>query len=94
MYCGVIIVIRKVSKREHQNPEFGHKQGEIQNKPAKKYISIQGGSFTLYFFFPERLHCWYMIFTAPTRTGIINPLDSCPLSVEFQHFILRFNKSS
>jgi hypothetical protein len=56
MYCGVIIVIRKVRKREHQNPEFGHKQGEIQNKPAKKYISIQGGSFTLYFFFPERLH--------------------------------------
>jgi hypothetical protein len=44
-------VIRKVRKREHQNPEFGHKQGEIQNKPAKKYISIQGGSFTLYFFF-------------------------------------------
>jgi len=70
-------VIRKVRKREHQNPEFGHKQGEIQNKPAKKYISIQGGSFTLYFFFPERLHCCYIIFTAPTCTGIIKPLESC-----------------
>ncbi len=38
-----IRVIRKVRKTEHQNPEFGHIQGEIKKKPAKKYISIQQG---------------------------------------------------
>jgi hypothetical protein len=36
-------VIHKVRKTQHQNPEFGHTQGEIKKKPAKKYISIQGG---------------------------------------------------
>jgi hypothetical protein len=35
--------IRKVSKRRHQYPQFGHTQGEIKKKPAKKYISIQLG---------------------------------------------------
>jgi hypothetical protein len=35
--------IRKVRRRQHQYPEFGHTQGEIFKKPAKKYISIQGG---------------------------------------------------
>jgi hypothetical protein len=30
-------------KTQHQNPEFGHTQGEILKKPAKKYISIQQG---------------------------------------------------
>jgi hypothetical protein len=32
-----------VRKRQHQYPEFGHTQGEIQKTPAKKYISIQLG---------------------------------------------------
>jgi hypothetical protein len=36
-------VIRKIRQTQHQNPEFGHRQGEIFKKPAKKYISIQGG---------------------------------------------------
>jgi len=36
-------VIHKVRKTQHQNPEFGHIQGEIQKNPAKKYISIQQG---------------------------------------------------
>jgi hypothetical protein len=36
-------VIRKVRKTQHQNPEFRNTQGEIKKKPAKKYISIQGG---------------------------------------------------
>ncbi len=36
-------VIRKVRKTQHQNPEFGHTQGEIKIKGAKKYFSIQGG---------------------------------------------------
>jgi hypothetical protein len=34
--------IRKVRKRQHQYPEFGHTQGEIKKKPAKKYIRIDG----------------------------------------------------
>jgi hypothetical protein len=38
-----IRVIRKVRKTQHQNPEFGHTQGEILKKPAQKYISIQWG---------------------------------------------------
>jgi hypothetical protein len=39
-----IRVIRKVKETQHQNPEFGHTQGEIhKKKPAKKYISIQRG---------------------------------------------------
>jgi hypothetical protein len=33
-------VIRKARKTQHQNPEFGHAQGEIFKKPAEKYISI------------------------------------------------------
>jgi hypothetical protein len=33
--------IREVRKRQHQYPEFGHTQGEIKKKPAKKYASIQ-----------------------------------------------------
>jgi hypothetical protein len=41
-----IRIIPKVRKTQHQNPEFGHTQGEIpppKKKPAKKYISIQLG---------------------------------------------------
>jgi hypothetical protein len=34
--------VHKVRKRQHQYPKFGHTQGEIKKKPAKKYISIQG----------------------------------------------------
>jgi hypothetical protein len=36
-------VIHKIIKTQHQNPKFGHTQGEIKKKPAKKYISIQQG---------------------------------------------------
>jgi hypothetical protein len=42
----LIRVIHKVRKIQHQYPEFGHKQREIQNKPAKEYISIQRGGDT------------------------------------------------
>jgi hypothetical protein len=34
--------IHKVRNIQHQYPEFGHTQGEIQKNPAKIYISIQG----------------------------------------------------
>jgi hypothetical protein len=33
----------KVRKRQHKYPEFGHTQGEIFKKPAKRYIRIQRG---------------------------------------------------
>ncbi len=33
---NIIIDIRKVRKRQHRYPEFGHTQGEIEKKPAKK----------------------------------------------------------
>jgi hypothetical protein len=37
-----IRVIRKARKTQHQNPEFGHTQGEIFFcKPAKKYIKLK-----------------------------------------------------
>jgi hypothetical protein len=42
-----IRVIRKVRKTQNQNPELGHKQGEVQKKTCKnKYISIQRGDET------------------------------------------------
>jgi hypothetical protein len=34
------------------------------------------------------------IFTATTCTAIINTLEPCALSAEFQHFVLRFNRIS
>jgi hypothetical protein len=36
-------VFCKVRKTQHQNPGFGTKPGEVKSKPAKKYISLQGG---------------------------------------------------
>jgi hypothetical protein len=39
----MIELSRKVRQRQHRNPEFRHTQGEIQKKPAEKYISIQAG---------------------------------------------------
>jgi hypothetical protein len=33
---NAIRVIRKVRGTQHQNPEFGHTQGEIQKKTCKK----------------------------------------------------------
>jgi len=33
--------IRKVRKRQHQYPEFGHTQGEIQKKPAKSTLAFK-----------------------------------------------------
>jgi hypothetical protein len=33
-------VIRKVRKTQHQNPEFGHKQGEFQKKPVKPSVLV------------------------------------------------------
>jgi len=35
-------VIRKVRKTQHQKPEFGHTQGEIQKTPAST-LAFNGG---------------------------------------------------
>jgi hypothetical protein len=51
-------------KTQHQNPEFGHTQGEILKKSTlargetEETINFGGKlSFILSFVFPERLHC-------------------------------------
>jgi hypothetical protein len=36
-------VICKARQTQHPNPEFGHTQGEIKKKPAKKYMNIEKG---------------------------------------------------
>jgi hypothetical protein len=101
-----IRVIRKVRKTQHQNPEFGHTQGEFFiKKPAKKYISIQRGmklrkpsilavnwvSSCLPFFLSAFTAATY-IFTSLNCTTTIISLRPRALNAEFQHFILRFNK--
>jgi len=79
--------IHKVRQTQHQNPEFDHTQGEIEKKPAKKYIRIQGGrgetqktinfggklSFILSFLFPERFHCCYIYFHCSYLYNYYNP---------------------
>jgi hypothetical protein len=35
LFGPTIGAICKVMKTQHQNPEFGHTQGEIQKQPAK-----------------------------------------------------------
>jgi hypothetical protein len=96
-----------VRKTQHQNPKFGHTQGEIKKKPTKKYISIQSKgetkktinfcgklSFILSFIFLECLHYYYICFHAPTCITTIIIFEPCALNVEFQDFILRFNEIS
>ncbi len=73
-------------KRQHQYPEFGHTQGEIQKNPAKKYISIQLGVKLFPQFHP-------VFFTAPTCTTTIIPLEPSTLNAEIQHFVLSFSIS-
>jgi hypothetical protein len=89
-----------VRKRQHQYLEFGHTQGEIQKNPAKKYISIQLGvklfpQFHPVFLFsrapPLLAATW--IFTAPTCTATIIPLEPSTLNAQIQHFVLSFSIS-
>jgi hypothetical protein len=86
---GDIRVICKVRKTQHQNPEFGHTQGEIK----KKYISIQQGmklrkisilvvnwvSSCLSFFLSASTAATY-IFTAHNGTTTIISLEPCALA--------------
>ncbi len=91
-----IKVIHKVRKTQQQNPEFGHTQGEIKKKPAKKYISIQLGmklrkpsilmvnwvSSCLSFFLSASTAATY-IFTAPNCTTTIISLKPCAFHTQF-----------
>jgi hypothetical protein len=95
-YYWCIKVICKVRKTQHQNLEFGYTQGEIKKNLQKnanqgvvklrKPSILMVLSFILSFLFPGRLH-----YTTCTITVIT--LTPCALNVEFQHFILRFNKN-
>ncbi len=38
-----IRVIRKVRKTQHQNPEFGHTEGEIKKNLQKSKLAFKGG---------------------------------------------------
>jgi len=94
-------VIHKIIKTQHQNPKFGHTQGEIKKKPAKKHISIQQGmklrkpsilvvnwvSSRLSFFLNASTATIY-IFTDPNKTTTVISLEPGALNAEFQHFIL------
>jgi hypothetical protein len=94
LFLWDIRVIRKVRQTQHQNPEFSHTQGEIKEKPAKKYISIQQEtlnfnsklSFILSFLFLESLHCYYLY-------NCYNYFDPCALNAKFQHFVLSYSIS-
>jgi hypothetical protein len=36
-------VIHKIKKTQHQNPKFGHKQGEIKKKITRKKLAFNQG---------------------------------------------------
>jgi hypothetical protein len=94
-----IRIICKVRKTLHQNLEFDHTQFEIQEKPARKYISIQQGmkfhktinfggklSFIISFLFLKHLHCCTYIYFIPLNcTIIIISFKPYALNVEYQH---------
>jgi hypothetical protein len=103
-----IRVIRKVRKRQHQYPEFRHKQGENEKKPCKAstlerktgwnwenhpVLVVFSVSPCLSFFLSASTSATY-IFTAPTSTATIIPLQSCAWNAEFHYFILSFNEIS
>jgi hypothetical protein len=93
-------VISKVSETQHQNPEFGHKWGEIFKKPAKKYVNVHQRiklrkpsifvvnrvSSCLSFFLSACTAVTY-IFTATTCTATIISFEPSALNAEFQQFI-------
>jgi hypothetical protein len=95
-------------KTQHQNLEFGHKLGQIQNKPEKSTLGFKGGkklrkasiflvnkvSSCLSFFLSASTAVAAYIFTAPICTVTITTLESSALNAEFQHFVPRFNKIS
>ncbi len=96
----------KSGKDSTSSPEFGHTKGEIQKNVAKKYISIQRGVklrkpsilmvpefHPVFLVFLSGSTAATEIFTAPTYTAAIIPLEPCALNAEIQHFVLSFNIS-
>jgi len=88
-------------KTQHQNPEFGHTQGEIRKKHIKEGVKLRkpsilcggGGlklSFILSFVFPERFHCCCCIYFHCSY--LYNYYNCSQTYAEFQHFILRSNQ--
>jgi hypothetical protein len=82
--------IRKVRKRQHQYPEFGHTLGLMVSEFHPVFL-----------FFPERLHCCYIDFHCSYRYSYYNSSRTLCMKcwdsafrTEFEHFILRFNKIS
>jgi len=93
-----IKVVSKVRKTQNQNAEFGHTQGEIFQKPAKKKsisafkvgrgpkTTSFGGklSFILSFPFHEHLHCCYIYFHCSYMYNYYN--YSCILRIRLPSF--------
>jgi hypothetical protein len=71
----------------HKNFTNEHKGGE-----TKKNHQFCGTLNFIQSLFPKHLHYSYII--ASTYTIIIITFEPFALNVEFQHFILRFNKNS
>jgi hypothetical protein len=95
-----------VRKRQHQYPEFGHTQGEIQKHLQKSTLAFNWGwnsenhqfwwflSFTLSFFFPDHLHWCYIDFQySYLYISTIIPLEPCALNAGIQRFVLSFSIS-
>jgi hypothetical protein len=69
-------------------------QNEITGTQTKFSTNFGGKLSFILFFFPSTSAVAAYIFTPPTYTTIIITFEPCALNVEFQHFILRFNKIS
>ncbi len=89
-----MIEICKVRKRQHQNPEFVHKDGDIKKEPAKKNNIQQRVKLRKPSFFLSASTLPTYIFIVPTCIASMIPLGPYALNAEFQHFILRYNKIS
>ncbi len=87
-------VVLKVRTREHQYPEFGHKQGKIEKNVQKSTLAFS--EFHPVFLFSwapsQLLHLFSLLLHVQVHT--IMPLGPCALNVEFRHFTLSFKKIS
>jgi hypothetical protein len=83
---------------------LGYTLGEINKKPANKYISIQwgmktqkainfGGELSFVLSFMSASTAVTYIFTALYCTTVIISLEPCALNAELQHFMLRCSTS-
>ncbi len=108
----LIYIIRKVRKRQGAYPSLVMHGLRFKKNMQKGTLAFKGGdetqkiinfycflSFTVAFFFPERLHCCYIDFHCSylysyynsSRTLCIKCWDSAFRTL-FQHFILRYHQ--